>query len=100
LPILLPETGKQLRPLSKVAAGREFSRRGGPDVLDDDGAAGGAGDSDIDGIDLETAGVLEEVVVTSSRSSPGLSIVGTDFEALDGEVAVADLHAEPVRACA
>ena len=69
------------------------------DTLDNDSATGRAGDTDINRLGPEAAGVLEEVIFLSGSSDPGSAVVGADFEALDREVAVADLHGEPERAC-
>lgn len=77
--------------------GRLVLRIGGDaNILDGDGLASGAGDSDIDRGLPEAAGVLEEVVVLALGVHPGAAAVGADLETRDGLVGVDDLDREPV----
>lgn len=54
-------------------------------------------DLDVNAASTKSGTVLEEVVWLASGSFPGLSVIGRDVEAGDGDVGVHDLHAEPVR---
>ena len=83
----------------EVGASLELSLRLNIDTLDNDCATSRAGDTDINRLGSEAAGVLKEVVFLPGSSDPGSAVVGADFETLDGEVAVADLHGEPEGAC-
>lgn len=56
--------------LREVGGSLELSLRLDTDTLDDDSAAGRAGDPNINRIGSEAAGVFKEVVLLSSGSNP------------------------------
>lgn len=85
--------------LREVGSSLELSLRLDIDTLDNDSATSRAGNTDIDRLGPEAAGVLKEVVLLPGSSDPSSAVVGADFKALDGEVTVADLHGEPEGAC-
>ena len=95
-PVLSPHNNHLLR---EVGASLELSLRLNIDPFDNDRATSRAGNTDIYRLSPEATRVLKEVVFLPGSSNPGSAVVGADFEALDGEVAVAYLHGEPEGAC-
>ena len=68
------------------------------DVLNSDALTASRSDPDVNGLCAETSSVLEVVERLPLSLTPGLATVGGDLEALNSNIGVLDLHAEPVGA--